>query len=254
MGTNQPHLQTEFEHHEALYSGPAQELFRKPAVRALRQHMVRRILSKCHVPKTARVLSIGCGIGDTEICLAPHVREIVGIDISPSGIRQARLDATSAGLTNVDFRVGSLGDIEGEFDLIIAIFFLHHLPDRLLETFSKTAHHLSRGGCFYSLDPSRYRLSGMLGRLLVPRLMKKYQTEGEMPLDPQQTVESARAAGLAAEVSMYDMFSSPFAGLLPDQGWLYEASRVMDDMLVALPGVSKLGSNFEVVARRLAPR
>jgi hypothetical protein len=43
---------------------------------------------------------------------------------------------------------------------------------------------MPEGGVFYSLDPSRHRLSGVVGRLLIPQLMKKYQTEDEREWSP----------------------------------------------------------------------
>ena len=89
-------LARELEYHERLYSGFAQSHFARPAVRALRAHMVGHILRLTGLGPGARVLSLGCGIGDTELLLAPHVGELVGIDLSPTAIRQARADAERA--------------------------------------------------------------------------------------------------------------------------------------------------------------
>ena len=86
-------LRRELEYHEKLYSGFAQSHFARPAVRLLRCHMVARILYLTGVGKDSRVLSLGCGIGDTELLLAPYVAEVVGVDLSPAAIRQARADA-----------------------------------------------------------------------------------------------------------------------------------------------------------------
>src|ERR1700731_4691032 len=88
-------LQREIEYHEKLYSGFAQFHFAKPAVRALREHMVGRILKLTGAGKSSRVLSLGCGIGDTELLLAPHVAELTGLDVSPSAIRQATADSVN---------------------------------------------------------------------------------------------------------------------------------------------------------------
>jgi len=60
-------LRRELEYHEKLYSGFAQEHFARPAVRALRAHMVATMLNLLPDPKSASVLSLGCGIGDTEL-------------------------------------------------------------------------------------------------------------------------------------------------------------------------------------------
>src|ERR1700693_4579934 len=123
-------LQRELTYHEQLYSGFAQAHFARPAVRALRAHMAQRILRMTGAGENSRVLSLGCGIGDTELLLAPHVREIVGADLSPAAIRQARADVQRLGVGNARFEVGS--GAPGRYHVVIAIFFLHHLPDAAL--------------------------------------------------------------------------------------------------------------------------
>ncbi len=120
-------LQRELAYHEKLYSGFAQKHFARPAVRALRRHMVRRILQLTGAGPQSRVLSLGCGIGDTELLLAPHVGEVVGVDLSPTAVRQARADAARLGIANARFEQGT--GSEGRYDAVIAVFFLHHLPD-----------------------------------------------------------------------------------------------------------------------------
>ena len=240
-------LQRELEYHEKLYSGFAQAHFARPAVRALRQHMVERILRMTGAGARSRVLSLGCGIGDTELLLARRVAEVVGVDLSPAAVRQARADAGRLGIANARFEEGTTA--EGAYDLVMAIFFLHHLPDQALaELPGRVKGLLAPGGVFYSLDPSSRRLSGILGKLLVPGLMKRYQTPDERELEPEPTAELFRGAGFDARVSMYDFGSSPLAGLLP--GWRagYRAARAVDDGLLRVPALRRLGSNFEVLA------
>src|ERR1700757_635919 len=76
----------ELAYYEDLYGGFAQQHFAKPAVAAFRRYLAARILAVCrqHCGATTnwRVLSLGCGIGDTELLIAPHVGEIVAIDLS----------------------------------------------------------------------------------------------------------------------------------------------------------------------------
>ena len=242
-------LERELEYHEKLYAGFAQQHFARPAVRALRAHMVKRVLGKTGAGRESRVLSLGCGIGDTEILLAPHVRELVGVDLSPAAVRQARQDAARAGIANARFEEGSLESVSGSFDAIIAIFLLHHLPDSILhDAPALIRERLAPGGVFYSLDPSRRRLSGMVGSLLFPRLMQKYQSPDERQLDAGETAAYFRSAGFTCRTSMYDFVSSPLAGLLP--GWRsgYRAARAADEVLLRIPGLNKLGSNFELLA------
>jgi SAM-dependent methyltransferase len=243
-------LQREIEYHEKLYSGFAQSHFAKPAVRALREHMVRRILKLTGAGKTSRVLSLGCGIGDTELLLAPHVGELTGLDLSPSAIKQARLD--SGDIQNLHFVEGTLEIAQlspQSFDVVVAIFFLHHLPDTIPDLAKHIAGILKPGGVFYSLDPSRYRLSGAIGELLFPKLMARYQSPNERQLEPQTTAEHFAKAGLDARFEYYDFISTPLAGLFPSWRFGYQATRAMDEALVRTPILKRAGSNFEVVAR-----
>lgn len=248
-------LSRELDYHEKLYSGFAQRHFARPAVRALRRHMVRRILASTGAGETSRVLSLGCGIGDTELLLAPHVKELVGVDLSPTAIRQAREDSLRAGRRNLRFEVGTLADqgfAPGSFDVVIAIFLLHHLPDAVLETsLHQVRDLLAPGGVFYSIDPSRHRLSGALGRLLVPKLMAGYQTPDERELGRRQLAALLAGAGLEAQVGFYDFLSSPLAGLLPAWRAGYALSRLLDNVLIRLPLLSRLGSNLEAIARKM---
>jgi SAM-dependent methyltransferase len=250
-------LQRELAYHEKLYSGFAQRHFARPAVRELRAHMVRRILALTGAGPRSRVLSLGCGIGDTELLLAPHVAEVAGVDLSPAAIRQARADAAAFGIANARFEEGTAatpGIADARFDVIIAIFFLHHLPDAELAALpGQLREHLTPGGVFYSLDPSCRRLSGVIGRLLIPGLMKRYQTEDERELDSESTAGLFRRAGIPTRVEVYDFGSSPLAGLFP--GWRagYRVARRIDDALLRMAAFRQRGSNFELVARPIPP-
>jgi SAM-dependent methyltransferase len=68
-------------------------------------------------------LDVGCGIGRLETALAPRLRAITGIDVSPGMIAEAR--RRCAGLGNVDFTVGDgtgLAAFAGRhYDLILAV-------------------------------------------------------------------------------------------------------------------------------------
>jgi SAM-dependent methyltransferase len=73
---------------------------------------------------TARVLEIGCAVGGNLIPLAaafPDAR-FVGIDLSSLQIDRAKRRAEAANLTNIEFRQGSLTEIDagwGTFDYIV---------------------------------------------------------------------------------------------------------------------------------------
>jgi cyclopropane fatty-acyl-phospholipid synthase-like methyltransferase len=243
-------IERELAYHEKLYSGFAQTHFARPAVRALRRHMAKRILEQTGAGASSRILSLGCGIGDTELLLAPHVASVLGIDLSPAAVRQGQADAARHGIQNVRFEQGT--SASGRFDAVIAIFFLHHLAEENLAALpAQVQKWLVPGGVFYSLDPSRRRLSGRVGRILVPGLMNRYQSPDERELDPELTAARFQSAGFQTRIEMYDFGSSPLAGLLP--GWAagYRAARWLDDRLLRVTAFRKWGSNFELIARKL---
>jgi len=247
-------LERELAYYENLYSTYGPGLFAQPGVVLFRRYLVRRILRATGVGAESRVLSIGCGIGDTELLLAPRVAHVAGVDLSPAAIAEARRAASACNVSNVQFVAGAwqtaaLG--EEPFDAVIAIFFLHHLPDRDLTAYPlQLARLLRPGGVFYALDPSARRLSGFLGQLLVPKLMRKYQTHDERQLLPLATAAPFRAAGFETATRWFDFASTPLAGLFPSWAAGYRIARVLDEALTRTPLVRQLSSNFELIARK----
>jgi ubiquinone/menaquinone biosynthesis C-methylase UbiE len=76
-----------------------------------------------------RALDSGTGTGALAFALAPHVREVVGVDIVPELLEQARKRA--AEVPNVTFVEGDANELPfgyGEFDLAGSLRTLHHLP------------------------------------------------------------------------------------------------------------------------------
>jgi SAM-dependent methyltransferase len=245
-----PHLDRERTYYDKLYSGFAQQHFSRPAVVAFRRDLVRRIVARSRITPASRVLSLGCGIGDTELLLAPYVGEIVGVDLSPKAIEHARKAATS----NARFEAGEWKTaIRGQFDAILAIFFLHHLSDDELAAIpAQLLGALRPGGVVYALEPSLGRLSEKVGKLLFPSLMRRYQTEDERALNGRRVAETFRQAGFDATSAWFDFGSLPMAGLCPRSAGLYRAARVADEVLIRVPLLNRWSNAFELVARASA--
>jgi len=199
------------------------------------------------------VLSLGCGIGDAERMLAAHAGEIVGVDLSEPGIAQAREDARRFGVKNVRFQQGLWQDIpasEGPFDLVLATFFVHHMSADERELLPRKLHEwLKPDGVFYALDPNRYRLLGVIGRILIPEKMKQFQTEDEAPVSARELRELFTRHGFSAETRTFDYISVPLAGLFPGSRAIYQVARVVDRVLTRIPLVRASGSSVELIAR-----
>jgi len=77
-----------------------------------------------------RVLDFGCGVGRLVIPFATASEQVVGVDVSPSMLAEARRNCDSHGIGNVHL-VGSddgLTQVEGTFDLVHGAIVLQHIP------------------------------------------------------------------------------------------------------------------------------
>lgn len=89
-----------------------------------------------------RWLEAACGPGLISRRLAPLVREVHGIDLTPAMVEVARREAARAGVGNARFSLGdatATGLAAGSFDGAVARFALHHLPvpGRLFEELAR---------------------------------------------------------------------------------------------------------------------
>ena len=93
--------------------------------RAARTERVRRFVQ----PRgDERALDVGTGAGSLALALAPHVREVVGVDLVPELLDEAR--RLAAGLENVTFLEADAVRLpfeRGEFDLAGTMRTLHHV-------------------------------------------------------------------------------------------------------------------------------
>jgi ubiquinone/menaquinone biosynthesis C-methylase UbiE len=80
-----------------------------------------------------RVLDIGTGTGHTALTFAPHVREVVGLDLTEEMLREARKLAQERGVDNVTFHAADVHrlprDLEASFDLVTCRRAAHHFSD-----------------------------------------------------------------------------------------------------------------------------
>jgi ubiquinone/menaquinone biosynthesis C-methylase UbiE len=78
-----------------------------------------------------RLLDAGSGAGHTALAFAPHVAQVVALDLSEAMLAQGARLAAERGLTNIDFRTGDVEQLpfaSGEFDLAASRYSAHHWP------------------------------------------------------------------------------------------------------------------------------
>ena len=78
------------------------------------------------------VLDVACGPGIVAVAVAPHAREVVGVDLTPEMIELADRRCAKAGITNARFEIGDVTKLpyaDGEFTRVVCRYALHHMGD-----------------------------------------------------------------------------------------------------------------------------
>ena len=81
---------------------------------------------------TARVLDLGCGGGHVSYRAAPHVAEVVAVDLTQSMLDVVARTATERGLSNISVRQAAAERLpfqDASFDMVLCRFTAHHWHD-----------------------------------------------------------------------------------------------------------------------------
>lgn len=239
------------DHHyaESATAISSSALFARVHGRTARVFLRRTGMGKAH-----RILSLGCGDGAIERLLAPHVGEVVGIDISEVAIRQARERAAQEGIRNLFFVQAADKSLRfddlGEFDAVAAFAFLHHLRDAAIEeTLHAICKVLPPSGLLYSIDPNCRRFVGLFTGL-VRATYDRFHSPDERELDPLVLSRLALSAGFITEIGYVDYFLGPIAWLLPrTPRWLAGPLEGLDNFALRVPLLRRYASSFSMLAR-----
>jgi SAM-dependent methyltransferase len=114
-----------------------------------------------------RVLDVGCGVGRWSRRLAAQGAEVLGIDLSPTMVGEARRRTESAGLSSrCRFEVADVATLERteQFDLVLAVTVLQHIIDgvRLAAALRAMRAHLRPGGSLVLLEAAPARATRRL--------------------------------------------------------------------------------------------
>lgn len=145
-----------------------------------------------------RCLDAGCGGGRYTIAMALMGAEsVTGMDVSPTGLADARRRAADLRVGNVQFREGSVLDLpfaDGEFDFVLCSGILHHTPSverglRELRRVVKPGGSVylllyGEGGLYWSLNFVMRPLADVLGHAEVDRCI----SAAGLPANRRRTV------------------------------------------------------------------
>ena len=189
------------------------------------------------------VLDVACGAAHVAEELAPHVRQVVGLDLTPDLLRLGADRLQQAGVTNVLLQEGNAADLpflDQSFDLVLCRSALHHFrnPTDMVREMARVCRAGGRVVVSDMVAPSTYVREAFddvhrhldpshVGVLLGDEMVELLATEVgpvsfaelsgpfELPLDDIFSDVSDRpwvSAALTAEVD-----GGPPSGFLPDR-------------------------------------
>jgi len=99
------------------------------------QEILKWVIESLLLDKNMRVLDVAAGTGHLSRAIAPHVKEVVAIDITPEMLEEARKEAASEGLNNIQVNEGNAEKLpyeNGSFDLVVSRLAIHHFENPIL--------------------------------------------------------------------------------------------------------------------------
>jgi ubiquinone/menaquinone biosynthesis C-methylase UbiE len=103
---------------------------------------------------TERVLDVATGGGHTAFALAPHVAEVVALDLTSAMLAVAQQEATARNIHNISFLQGDVQAIplaDQSFDIVACRLAAHHFPN-IQQAIAECARVLKPGGTLLVID------------------------------------------------------------------------------------------------------
>jgi SAM-dependent methyltransferase len=173
--------------------------FGDPGLTLSSQEILNWIVGALPLQEEFRVLDVAAGTGILSRAIAPHVREVVGLDITPAMLEQARAETMRSKLENISFEEGNAEELpyaQDEFDLVVSRLAIHHFrkPDiqlREMARVCKAGHPLAVVDLLSPEDPGIAKTYNDLERLRDP--------SHTTALSEKQMIELLEEAGVAVE-------------------------------------------------------
>lgn len=110
---------------------------------------VNRVLAtEAALLRPGRALDLGCGEGGDALWLAARGWQVTAVDVSPTALQRARDEATSQGISGIDFVQADLATWipQGEFDLVSAQFLHSRMAFPREQVLARAAKAVAPGG------------------------------------------------------------------------------------------------------------
>ncbi len=93
-------------------------------------------------------LDVATGTGNTAFALAPHVRRVIGLDLTREMLNEARRIAAERNIVNTEWVIGDAAQLpfpDETFDIYVVRAAPHHFPD--IDEFLREAHRVLKRDC-----------------------------------------------------------------------------------------------------------
>ena len=118
------------------------------------EETLRWLLANANPQPTDFMLDVATGTGFTALAFAPHVATVIGLDVSPGMLEQARRQAGERRIPNAVFQTGAAEALpfgDGSFDIVTCRIAPHHFLD-VPNFLNETARVLRPGGRLALVD------------------------------------------------------------------------------------------------------
>lgn len=213
---------------------------------------IQPLLDLAAITPEDRVLDAGCGTGFLLLPAARVASQVVGVDVAPAMLAEAKRQSEAAGLGNVTLReadVETLPFVDDRFDVVMTRLTLHHYanPRRALAEIYRV---LRPGGrvvvcdIIASEDPAKADLHNRLERLRDPSHVRHYPAdeltqlvaEAGFTVKESQQWETLRHLGEWVEIAKVPAavvpgLEAPLAAVIPGDAAGLQAGRSEDGEL-----------------------
>jgi ubiquinone/menaquinone biosynthesis C-methylase UbiE len=188
------------------------------------------------------VLDVACGPGIVACDFARVAARVVGVDLTPAMIEQARALQAAKGLANLDWRVGDVSDLPFEsstFDLAFTRYSFHHMldPSRVLGEMARVARPGGRVAVVdvYSNGPEQGAAYDRVEKLRDPSHVRALGLDELARLFSDAGLENVQTFFYGLDVNLDELLDSSF----PEPGAAEEVRRIFREDV----GVNRLGVN-----------
>jgi ubiquinone/menaquinone biosynthesis C-methylase UbiE len=168
--------------------------------------------TRSYLKPSDKVLELGCGTGSTALLLAPHVKQITGMDLSPGMLAIAQEKTNKTDVKNLEFVESGTVPDTGQYDVVMGHSLFHLVPD-MEARFAQINALLPTDGYFISktvcLADAGTGITGRLKSLMIRVMIPLMQLVGKAPYVRRFTAKELEAAVTAAGFEIVESGNHP---------------------------------------------